>query len=199
MQGSICRERMVSNTISLPPLGFHTAVRVRAKQGERITEVLFQCAQITPQKPIVHAELFAPGGYRMRLIDNNHTDAAVADKMSDVIGEQQLRRKIKQVDFPLTHRPVHSIFCSGERSEDAYATRSYPTSCKPSTWSTINAFKGETTIVSRLYSFPRIDGGELEQERLPAPVGAVSRILSGCSPPLYAFSASRITFSTSCP
>ena len=36
-------------------------------------------------------ELFAPGGYRMRLIDNNHTDAAVADKMSDVVGEQQLR------------------------------------------------------------------------------------------------------------
>ena len=62
----------------------------KGKQGERITEVLFQCAQITPQKPIVHAELFAPGGYRMRLIDNNHTDAAVADKMSDVVGEQQL-------------------------------------------------------------------------------------------------------------
>ena len=63
----------------------------QGKQGKRITEVLLQCAQITPQKPIVHAELFAPGGYRMRLIDNNHTDAAVADKMSDVVGEQQLR------------------------------------------------------------------------------------------------------------
>ena len=30
---SICRERMVSNTISLPPLGFHTAVAVRANRG----------------------------------------------------------------------------------------------------------------------------------------------------------------------
>ena len=32
-QGSICNERIVSNTISLPPLGFHTAVAVNANKG----------------------------------------------------------------------------------------------------------------------------------------------------------------------
>ena len=43
----------------------------------------------------------------MRLIDNYHANTAIADKMFDVVGEQQLWRKIKQVNFSLTYRPIN--------------------------------------------------------------------------------------------
>ena len=80
------------------------------KQGKCITEILLQGTQITPQKPVVHTKLFAPGGYRMRLINNNHTNTAVAYEVFYIIRKQQFRREIKQIDLTFTHCPVNFHF-----------------------------------------------------------------------------------------
>ena len=79
---------MVSNTMSLPPYGFQTAVAVRAKQGEAVGPTrTSDCSGNAPGTNSL-PELLAPGGDRMRLVHHNQPDAAAAYEMTDVVREQ---------------------------------------------------------------------------------------------------------------
>lgn len=95
----------------------------QGKQREIIAQSMLQFFQVAPQKPVIHTELLAPGGYGVRLVHHHQTDAAVAHKAMDVVGEQQFRRKVEQIHLSLAHLLYTSAFCSGERSDEAYATR----------------------------------------------------------------------------
>ncbi len=86
LQRTYCLEYHV-----VAPLRIPHSRSCQRKQGEGITKVLLQLAEISSQEPIVHTEFLAPRSDRMCFVDNHHPDAAFTHKVPDVIGEKQLR------------------------------------------------------------------------------------------------------------
>ena len=87
----------------------------QGKQREVITQCLFQAGKITPQEPIVYAELLTPGSHRMSLIDYDKPNTTVAHKVMDVVGQQQLGREVEQVHLTLAHPAIYLSFLFGRQ------------------------------------------------------------------------------------
>ena len=82
----------------------------RGGQGEEregIAQRRLQPPEVAAQEPVVHAELLAPRGHRVRLVHHHQADVAVAREVADVIRQQQLGREVEQVNLPLAYPAIH--------------------------------------------------------------------------------------------
>ena len=81
----------------------------------RAVQLLFaQLVHVVTQKPVVRAELFAPGGHNMGFVHDQQADGTVADQVGDIAAAQQgLRRKIQDVAAAFLHLLRNGLFDHG--------------------------------------------------------------------------------------
>ena len=79
---------------------------VDGRRGERHDRevdpaVLADPVDVVPQVPVVHAEVAPPRGDEVGLVDHHETEPPFPDEEADVIGEEELRGQVQDVDLPV--------------------------------------------------------------------------------------------------